>query len=92
MLSYLDLPLHQAPLAFIDVETTGLDPGRGDKVVEVAVVRSQGLEQVATFTARTVQPLQVTGSYLKAYCFLRQAERTFRLDRIVEAQLGDPTH
>jgi len=43
------LLLHEAPLAFLDVETTGLWPDQGDRVVEIAVVRTQGLSEVARF-------------------------------------------
>jgi DNA polymerase-3 subunit epsilon len=42
-------------------------------------------------TERWVTPVQVLGLsdyiYLKAYCHLRQAERSFRLDRILEFQV-----
>ena len=42
-------------------------------------------------TARWITPIQVLGLsdyiYLRAYCHLRQAERSFRLDRIVEFRL-----
>jgi DNA polymerase-3 subunit epsilon len=36
-----DLPLAEAPLAFVDLEMTGLDPGR-DRVIEVCVERVVG--------------------------------------------------
>lgn len=45
------LPLHEAPLAFLDVETTGLRPDLGDRVVEIAVVRTQGLTEVTRFVS-----------------------------------------
>jgi DNA polymerase-3 subunit epsilon len=45
------LPLHEAPLAFLDVETTGLRPDLEDRVVEVAVVRVQGPTEVARFVS-----------------------------------------
>ena len=45
------LPLHEAPIAFLDVETTGLRPDLGDRVVEIAVVRAQGLTEVARFVS-----------------------------------------
>ncbi|MFQ6016391.1 MAG: exonuclease domain-containing protein, partial [Anaerolineae bacterium] len=52
-------------------------------------VSAQGHE-----TRRIVEPLQVTAygdyQYLVAYCFLRQEQRTFRLDRIVEMHLEGP--
>jgi DNA polymerase-3 subunit epsilon len=37
--SLLSLPLHQVPFAVIDVETTGLHPGLGDAICEVAILR-----------------------------------------------------
>jgi len=36
-----DLPVHEAPLAFVDLEMTGLDPSR-DHVVEVCIERWRG--------------------------------------------------
>ncbi len=41
-----DLPLEQAPLAFVDVEATGLDTAR-DRVVEICIARVQGLREIA---------------------------------------------
>jgi DNA polymerase-3 subunit epsilon len=39
----LDLvELREVPLAFLDVETTGLDPWSGDRVCEIAIVRVVG--------------------------------------------------
>jgi len=40
-------------------------------------------------TERWVQPLDVSNGYLIAYCHLRGAQRTFRLDRILEMRLDD---
>ena len=44
-------------------------------------------------TERWITPKQVMGLsdyvYLQAYCHLRNAERNFRLDRIVEVQVGE---
>jgi DNA polymerase-3 subunit epsilon len=45
------LLLHEAPLAFLDVETTGLRPGSGDRVVEIAVVRTRGPMELERFTS-----------------------------------------
>jgi len=51
-MTYLtSLPLHEAPLAFLDVETTGLRPDLGDRVVEIAVVRAQGPKEAARFVS-----------------------------------------
>ncbi len=35
----LNLPISEVPLAFVDTETTGLNPGYGDRVVEIAIAR-----------------------------------------------------
>lgn len=45
------LPLHTAPLAFLDVETTGLRPDWGDRVVEIALIRTQGLTELTRFVS-----------------------------------------
>ncbi|MGI6367770.1 MAG: exonuclease domain-containing protein [Anaerolineae bacterium] len=37
----LSTPIEQAPLSVVDVETTGLDPTRGDRVIEVALLGIQ---------------------------------------------------
>ncbi len=36
---FLDLPISQVPLVFVDTETTGLSPRYGDRVVEIALAR-----------------------------------------------------
>lgn len=51
MTNLTSLTLHEAPLAFLDVETTGLRPDLGDRVVEIAVVRAQGLSEVTRFVS-----------------------------------------
>ncbi len=35
----LDLPISEIPLVFLDTETTGLNPGYGDRIVEIALAR-----------------------------------------------------
>ncbi len=44
------LSLHSAPLAFLDVETTGLRPELGHRVIEIAVLQTQGLEKGRKFS------------------------------------------
>jgi DNA polymerase III epsilon subunit family exonuclease len=51
MLDLTSSLLHEAPLAFLDVETTGLRPDLGDRVVEIAVLRTQGPTEVARFVS-----------------------------------------
>lgn len=51
MIDLTNLPMHEAPLAFLDVETTGLRPDLGDRVVEIAVVQTQGPTEVARFVS-----------------------------------------
>jgi DNA polymerase III subunit epsilon len=46
----LDLPLGSVPLAFLDFETTGLYPRRGDRVCEVAIQRVLGDDLVLAYT------------------------------------------
>jgi len=53
----LRLPIADAPLAFVDVETTGLDPWSGDRVCEVGIVRCQGEVEIDRL-ARLVNPLR----------------------------------
>jgi DNA polymerase-3 subunit epsilon len=51
----LDLPLSIIPLAFLDFETTGLSPRRGDRVCEVALQRVVG-SAVETSYATLINP------------------------------------
>jgi DNA polymerase III epsilon subunit family exonuclease len=46
-----ELALHEAPLAFVDVETTGLRPDLGDRIVEIAVVRALGPTELTRFVS-----------------------------------------
>ncbi len=48
MISDLTL-LRQAPLVFFDVETTGLDPAFGHRVIEVGIVRCLGREVITEY-------------------------------------------
>lgn len=47
----LQLPIHEARLAVLDVETTGLHPTGGDRIIEIAVAVSQGGEISETFVS-----------------------------------------
>jgi DNA polymerase III epsilon subunit family exonuclease len=51
MLDLTNSLLHEAPLAFLDVETTGLRPDLGDRVIEIALLRTQGAAEVARFVS-----------------------------------------
>lgn len=47
---------HAGPYAVVDVETTGLSPGRGDRVIEIAVARVDGRGRVEDEFATLVNP------------------------------------
>mgnify|MGYP005845524385 CR=1 FL=1 len=53
----LGLPLARLPLAFVDVETTGLRAGGGDRICEVAVVVCQGKQEIHRYCS-LVNPLR----------------------------------
>jgi DNA polymerase-3 subunit epsilon len=72
----LDLPLTAVPLAFLDFETTGLSPRRGDRVCEVALQRVVGGV--------------VTASYMTLVDPQRPlSERSFAINQISAEQLAD---
>ncbi|MHB1004406.1 MAG: 3'-5' exonuclease [Chloroflexota bacterium] len=54
---YADLPLANVPLAFVDVETTGLRADRGDRICEVGIAVFRGGEEVQLFST-LVNPLR----------------------------------
>ena len=72
----LDLPLSAIPLAFLDFETTGLSPRRGDRVCEVALQRVVGGVVVASYTT-LVDPQRPL------------SERSFAINQIRDEQLVD---
>src|SRR4051794_8908373 len=49
MLFSLLQPLHEIPLAFVDVETTGASCEWGDRIIEIGVVRVEGGKKVAEY-------------------------------------------
>ena len=44
-------PLHQVPLAVVDVETTGASPRWGDRIIEIGIVRYEQGRPVARYEA-----------------------------------------
>lgn len=50
-MAYENLPLRSAPLAFVDTETTGLRPDLGHRLVEIAILRTDGLTEVERFSS-----------------------------------------
>ena len=49
------MDLTEAKLAFLDVETTGLSPAMGDRIVEIGIVECRGQDQVGQLS-RLVNP------------------------------------
>lgn len=49
--AYHELDLEYTPFAFLDVETTGLDPKRGHRVCEIAIVRTVGRVETRRFSS-----------------------------------------
>ena len=56
-----DLPLADAPLAFVDLEMTGLDPER-DRVVEVCIVRARASETEGSLVSLVRPSERIGGS------------------------------
>jgi DNA polymerase III subunit epsilon len=69
----------------------GLPPLIEQAVKERASVKIKYVANDGKQSVRVVEPLKVTlreqATYLVAYCHLKQEERTFRLDRIVELRI-----
>lgn len=53
--------VHHGPYAVVDVQTTGLRPGRGDRVVEIAVARVDSGGRIEDEFATLVNPGRDTG-------------------------------
>jgi DNA polymerase-3 subunit epsilon len=47
----LDLDLEHVPFAFLDVETTGLEPQQGHRICEIAVVRTVGRVETRRYSS-----------------------------------------
>jgi DNA polymerase III subunit epsilon len=56
-----DLPLAEAPFAFVDLEMTGLDPAT-DRVCEACIVRTVGRADVAELDSLVLPELGATGN------------------------------
>ncbi len=50
-MNYDKLSLRSAPLVFVDTETTGLRPDLGHRLVEIALLRTEGLTEVKRFSS-----------------------------------------
>ena len=57
--------LRSAPLAFLDIESTGLSPGEGHRVCEVALLRTRGSAAEASLST-LVNPLRPMGTQAAA--------------------------
>jgi DNA polymerase III subunit epsilon len=71
----LDSPLHAVPLAFLDFETTGLYPRRGDRVCEIALLRVLG-DSVERSIDTLINPLRPLSA------------QSFAINRIAPEQLA----
>lgn len=81
-------PIYMQPVQAVPLPPLLGDAIAGAKQVQIVYMTSQG-----TQTCRVISPLYTTSgqgsSYLVAYCHLRHAQRTFRLDRILNVELID---
>jgi DNA polymerase-3 subunit epsilon len=69
----LDRPLAEIPLVVLDTETTGLHPGLGDRVVEVAAVRFEGWQETGRFN-RLVNPERRMSAKASEVCGIVDAD------------------
>lgn len=63
--AYEQLDLEHTPFAFLDVETTGLEPERGHRVCEIAVIRTVGRLETRRFSS-LVNPGRPIGAGARA--------------------------
>lgn len=89
-----DLLAHQGgPLRFGSVKRLEMPPTIEEALGSGRLLRIRYRSSSGHETERMVRPERVfesSGSlFLRGYCFLRQDERTFRVDRIVETQVVD---
>ena len=89
-----DLLAHQGdPLRFGSVERLELPPAIEEALGLGRLLRMRYRSSSGHETERVIRPERVFesrgGLFLQGYCFLRQDERTFRVDRIVEMHVID---
>lgn len=58
---------------------------------ERRVLRLSYLDKKGTHTVRSVEPYEIRGDKLWAYCLQRNAIRQFDMNKIVQAMLSDKT-
>ncbi len=79
---------HEVPAGLIEAVLDSLDDGRALRIRYVSPGRpAPGQIQVAVETRRVVEPVALRGLWMDAFCRLRGAMRTFRLDRIHEFEM-----
>jgi DNA polymerase-3 subunit epsilon len=80
-------------IPYPDVYTLPLPPTITEALGSSGRVRMRYVDARGGETDRVVRPLRVSAErgnlYLVAHCYLRDAQRTFRLDRVVEMVLED---
>jgi DNA polymerase-3 subunit epsilon len=85
----LSLPLTEVPFVLFDLESTGLEPGKGDRVCEIALLRWQGNVQHATFQTlinpqRSISPAAFAVNHIDAYSLLRAPSFAAVADTVLE--------
>ena len=89
----LETPIPGIPLAILDVETTGLSPGRGDRVCEVAVLRVRNAEETGAWETLIdpVRPISPGASAVNGItdAMVRGAPRFEAVADRLLAEIGD---
>ncbi|CAH0344519.1 hypothetical protein BCI9360_00775 [Bacillus sp. CECT 9360] len=50
------------------------------------------LSEKETISQRRISVLEIEGEYIRAFCFLRQMKRTFKIPNILSARLIQPRY
>jgi DNA polymerase-3 subunit epsilon len=86
-------PVETLSLTYVDVETTGLAPGHGDRVCEIALLRMQGEQEVARFESlvhpQCLMPPEVTAVHGLTDAMLADAPPFADLIPTLQALLKD---